>query len=261
MLVMNKERGCKIMTVDKKREVLIKLKDSKEMFVLMSACTRAPHVTCDPETFDDEVYIFFKEEDAKAEVDILRKEGHPVQIVKIGDKGRLGFYMNLHSIGVNCIVTDKDTEHEMAVQLNELVKKREPKNAEEEKLQIENPQLHLTALYFMQKLRAAKNPEMTDEMKELYEEMMAHFQKGRFILAAKEDNQLPLLKQKDEKVFLPVFTDIQEFGRFAQARKEDKIKAIAVEASKLPGLVTKGISGIVLNPFGVNVPIQMKLKK
>ena len=46
---------------------------------------------------------------------------------------------------------------------------------------IENPELHLTALYFIQKLRALGEPKMTEELKELNEEMMAHYMRGRYI--------------------------------------------------------------------------------
>ena len=51
------------MSVDKS-SVLKKLRESDAIYVLMSDCTRMPFVVCDPETYDDEVFIFFSEEDA-----------------------------------------------------------------------------------------------------------------------------------------------------------------------------------------------------
>jgi hypothetical protein len=102
---------------------------------------------------------------------------------------------------------------------------------------------------------------MNAELKELYEEMIAHLQKGRLLIPAKEDKQMPLLKQKDGRTFLPVFTDAQEFGRFIHMSKGEKFLPVVVEAGKLPGMIQNGISGIVLNPFGVNVPITMTTKK
>ena len=226
----------------------------------MCASTRAPFVVCNEKTFDDEVYMFYKEEAAKAEAEKLRKKMYPVQVLRIDQKARLGFFISLISIGVNAIVVNKGRDTEITVQLSELVR-RNDNTAPDGKEIIENPELQLTALYFMQELRKGIKAEMTEEIKSLYEEMMAHFQKGRFILAMKADKQLPLLKQKDEKVFLPVFTDLQEFVRFAQTKKEEKLQAIVVESAKLPGFINEGIAGVVLNPFGVNVPIQMTLKK
>ena len=50
------------MSVDK-NSVLKKLRESDAIYVLMSDCTRMPFVVCDPETYDDEVFVFFSEED------------------------------------------------------------------------------------------------------------------------------------------------------------------------------------------------------
>ena len=219
------------MVVDKKRETLIKLKEFKEIYVLMCASTRAPFVACNEKTFDDEVYMFYKEEAAKSEMEKLRKKMYPVQVLKIDQKARLGFFIGLLSIGVNAIVVNKNRDTEITVQLNELVKRSEEK---EGKKIIENPALQLTALYFMQELRKGTKAEMTEELKAFYEEMMIHFREGIFLLAAKEDKQIPLLKQKDDKVFLPVFTDVQEFIRFAQTKKGEKLQPIVVESARLP---------------------------
>ena len=246
--------------MDKKKETLIKLKEFREIYVLMCASTRAPFVACNEETFDDEVYMFYKEEAAKAEMEKLRKKMYPVQVLKIDQKARLGFFITLVGLGVNAIVVNKNRDTEITVQVNELVR-RSGNVVQEGKEVVENPELQLTALYFMQELRKGTKAEMTEELKELYEEMMIHFREGKFLLASKEDKQIPLLKQKDEKVFLPVFTDLHEFIRFAQTKRGEKLQAIVVESAKLPGFIKDGITGIVLNPFGVNVPIQMTLKK
>ena len=246
------------MVVDKKKETLIKLKEFKEIYVLMCASTRSPFVACNDKTFDDEVYMYYKEEAAKAEMEKLRKNMYPVQVLKIDRKARLGFFVGLCSIGVNAIVVNKGRDTEVSVQLRELV--RRAKETEDKKI-VENPELQLTSIYFMQELRKGTKAEMTDELKSLYEEMMAHLREGVFLLAAKEDKQIPLLKQKDDKVFLPVFTDVQEFVRFAQTKKEEKLQPMVVESAKIPGFMKEGIAGIVLNPFGVNVPIQMTVKK
>lgn len=248
------------MTVDKKKETLIKLTEFREIYVLMCASTRAPFVACNEKTFDDEVYMFYKEEAAKAEVEKLRKKMYPVQVLRIDQKARLGFFISLITLGVNAITVNKGRETEVTVQVNELVRRKENTTPDGKEI-IENPELQLTALYFMQELRKGVKSEMTDELKALYEEMMIHFQEGKYLLAMKADKQIPLLKQKDEKVFVPVFTDLHEFVRFAQTKKEEKLQAVVVESAKLPGFIKEGVTGIVLNPFGVNVPIQMTLKK
>ncbi len=45
-----------------KQAVLGRLRDTKALYVVVSACTKLPYVVCDPETFDDEVLVFFKPE-------------------------------------------------------------------------------------------------------------------------------------------------------------------------------------------------------
>ena len=52
------------MTADKKN-TFEKLKGAKEIYVLMSDCTKMPFVLCDSETYDDEVLLFYTEEEAK----------------------------------------------------------------------------------------------------------------------------------------------------------------------------------------------------
>lgn len=51
------------MGVDKS-DVLKKMREAEAIYVLMSDCTRMPFVVCDPETYDDQVLIFFSEEEA-----------------------------------------------------------------------------------------------------------------------------------------------------------------------------------------------------
>ena len=66
-----------------KLAVMKKLSTSKELFVLMSLCTKMPFVMCDPETFDDEVFLYEKEEDIKREGQRFLDQKIPLQIAKM----------------------------------------------------------------------------------------------------------------------------------------------------------------------------------
>ena len=46
-----------------------KLTGAQELYTLLSLCSKAPYVMCDAETFDDEIFLFFNEADAKAEME------------------------------------------------------------------------------------------------------------------------------------------------------------------------------------------------
>ena len=65
----------------------------------------------------------------------------------------------------------------------------------EGKIRVENPELVLTAAYFMQQMRKPDKPEMTDELIEVNEEMVAHYQEGRYIVTVQVVNGIPILKQ------------------------------------------------------------------
>ena len=99
------------MSVDKS-SVLKKLRESDAIYVLMSDCTRMPFVVCDPETYDDEVFIFFSEEDAMRGGQEFLKANNPLKIFNIEKKYLLPFYSSLFPIGVNCMVIGKGTEEE-----------------------------------------------------------------------------------------------------------------------------------------------------
>ena len=86
-----------------KQAVLGRLRDTKALYVVVSACTKLPYVVCDPETFDDEVLVFFKPEEAEAKAKSLAGEKIPVSIVKLENKQLLLFYTNLYTMGVNAI--------------------------------------------------------------------------------------------------------------------------------------------------------------
>ena len=57
----------------------------------MSLCTKMPYVLCDEETFDDEVLLYYTEEDAQREGKKLIEQRIPIQIAKIEKKQLLGF--------------------------------------------------------------------------------------------------------------------------------------------------------------------------
>ena len=58
-----------------KQQVLNQLRNAKEIYVIMSLCTKMPYVVCDKETFDDEVLLYFKEEDIRREGKRLIEQG------------------------------------------------------------------------------------------------------------------------------------------------------------------------------------------
>lgn len=237
------------MDVNKIR-LLERLQRADAIYALISGYTRMPYVVCDEETFDDEVMVFFQAEAAKKEAQRLIDSGSPVHLVKIEQHSLLDFYTSLFPMGVNCLRIDKGTEEEVTLQHRELVQRNDVDETASGKVRVENPELQLTALYFLQEFRKTKSSELSEELKALYEELRAHFERGQYIVAAENEKGLTILKQGEGKVFLPVFTDLQEFRKF---NREKKFGGAVVKADKLPKLLTKEMAGVVINPSGMNL--------
>lgn len=251
-LEQNKDSGRKGMDKSKGMHFM---RTSEQLFAIMSLCTKLPYVRCDEETFDDEILLFSDEKEAKEEAEMLQKSKNPVGIAKIENQKLLGFYSSLFAMGVNALRFKMAGEDAVVVQLTELVKRPEDGKLPSGKPRIENPAFHLTAIYFMQIMRSGQ--ERQEELKALNEELSAHFQEGSYLLAVGENNQVPILKQKDGKAYQPIFTDLQEFMKF---NRENKLHAFAVNPAKLPELLSKEVSGVAVNPLGVNVILQISRK-
>ena len=250
----------KMDNMNKKIETLNKLRTAEAIYVLMSSCTRMPYVMCDPETFDDEILLYYTEEEAKTEAVKLQNEGNPMQLVKVDESARLPFFTGLFPMGVNCIMVNRGLEDEIAIQLNELITRPKDEELPEGKVRVENPELVLTAAYFMQQMRKPKKPEMTDELKEMNEEMLAHYQEGRYIVTVQEDKGIPVLRQKDGTVYQPIFTDVQEVQKFQNLNKGITLKTAVVEGTRIPEILSPEATGVAVNPFGINIQLKITRK-
>ena len=124
--------------------------------------------------------------------------------------------------------------------LADFVKRANPGKQPDGKVWVENPSLHLTALYYMQEQRRRPGCETEPAMKEMQEEIASNFTKGTYIVALqKEGKGVPLVKLGEEQLFWPLFTDVLEFQKF---NKENSMKPMVIK-------------GIVFNPLGVNMPL------
>lgn len=241
-----------------RQEVLAHLRNAKELFVIISLHTKMPFVFCDPETFDDEVLLYKTEKEAQKGGKLLLAQKDPVNIAKLENRHLLSFYSNLFTMGVNALAVNKGLEDEIHLQLGELVKRPDMDNLPDGKKWVENSQFHLTALYFMQQMRKDPKQQMTEEMKEMQEELLVDLQRGKFLVAVEPDKGLPVLKQKDGSVFQPIFTDPDEFRKF---NRENKYRTAVIEYAKIPDILAPEAKGVIVNPVGVNVPFNIARPK
>ena len=253
------------------RETLQSLRTPGELYVIMSGATKLPFVVCNPETFDDEILLYHREEDAKNKAKELTEAHYLAGVAKLVDDQLLAFYTSLYLMGVNGLSVNVGTDQEKRVQLKDLVVRQNMKEAGEGKMIVENPEMHLTAIYLMQELRHQTGGEVTDQIKELQEELLAHYQKGTFLISVladysrgkclvpfQDDNGVPLLKHPSGDTYQPIFTDILEFRRFAG---DKKLKMLAIPSAKIPEALIPDARGVVINPLGVNVQLTVHRPK
>ena len=236
-----------------KDRLLAQMKDAEgAVYALISGYTKEPYVECDGETYDDKVFVYLSEDAAKARVAELKEEKIPVGVAKILSNHMLLFFTNLYTMGVNALEIHYDDKMDL-LQIDEFAKRRENPQVEEGKQWIENPQLHLTALYFAQEVRRPKELQDAKRMAQLQEEMSADFMKSKFIFALQQDGKgTPLVKLNTGDKYQLVFTDAVEFSRF---NRNNAFKPVIVDAAQLPKVLDKEAKGVVLNILGVNLPM------
>lgn len=241
----------------KKRFILQQLRNSEEIFVLFSRGTRLPYVHCDEESYNDQIYIFRKEEDARSAAAQYQEEKIPVQIMKVEKDKFLNFYSSLYFQGINAMIIDKG-EKQIEILLEELVTPPDYSKIPEGQIRVDNPQFQLTAMYLMQLLRKEPGVKPTREMQELEEELLANMRRGTYIVPLQEDKKVPLMKLKEDIFVQPVFTDIHEFNKFGGAQK---FRGAVIPYEKLSEAVAEQAKGIVINPLSVHVVIMKEQLK
>ena len=247
-----------------------RLEKMEHLFVLFSAGTHLPFVECDESTYDDQIYVFASQESVQTFAKSSTGKKYPLQAVQIPNKMFRNFFGSLYQFGVNSVVFQEEGAP-VRIPLADLA---EPLKVDEEmakKLPVSNPELQLTAMYFMQEMRRPvkeRDPEEKAQLRAMEEEMAHNLFKSRFIVIydtsqvkgkwdPKDKNArvgIPQIKTKDGRAFQPIFTDPDEFRRFAAKTKEKRnMRLVPVPYADLPKFLAKNSEGFAFNPAGVNL--------
>ncbi len=241
----------------------------KELIVAYCGYTNMPFVQCDPDSFNDQVWLFDTEELLQEFAKPFTEKKILLRGIKYLNKDFPAFFTMLHTIGVNEIVFVSQTGREL-LELEELVKKPDYSKLPPEKQPILNPQLQLTGLYFMQEMSRPIPTEEKSGLQEMEEELAANLVKSRYILpvellpgpesdADKLRNhkyRIPILKNKNGNILQPLFTDMPELAKF---NKGNQFKALVVPFGHLSRLLVKDSKGFVLNPAGFHIAMPKEL--
>ena len=236
-------------------EAIHELRNREEVFVAYSQATKLPYVTCDEETFNDQARIFATEEEIKEYGKQLLEDKILLMGMKYEKKDYPRLYGTLYAIGVNSVLWI-DGENQTEVELERIATQRDMSQIDPSRRPLLNPSLELSGIYFMQELRRPVKAEEHKNIRELEEELIANLRKAEFLIAInaeqEEDGKLhiPYLKNKEDKIMQPVFTDVMEFDKLARGKK---LRAAKVPFAKLPGLIINQAKAFVINPMGFNL--------
>lgn len=243
--------------------ILKQLQNRDMIYTLFSKATNMPYVYCDPDNFNDQVWVFTDERFAAKEAMEVSKEKNEVGIVKFENKQFLAFYMSLYAMGVNAILLDKGF-NSVEVELHTLVRKPDYEKLPLAQRPVMNPELVLTGAYFTQELRKKVENSEKKGLRDLEEEMLVNFRRGRFILPVQmpktengakpdpKDIKMAFLKMENGDIFQPLCSDPSEFQRF---NREKKFQGIAVDFDKLRAMVMPNAKGLILNPVTLRLAI------
>ncbi len=248
--------------------IIKRLQGLDTFFVLFSQVTRMPYVECDPETFDDQVYLFTEEEAAKGWAEECRERQIPVTTARVDKEQMLMFYTSLYLIGVNRLIFHNGADFAQ-LPIEQVVTMKQPKE-EAGGVPGNNATLQLTIIYFLQELRRPDQPpqdiERRKRLQEMEQEMIANLLRSRYIMAIDvthvegefdpkkpgQNLQIPYLKNQQGDILQPVFSDMWEFQKFSKNYKSKLRVATLPFKGLLPSLI-KEARGYVLNPSGVNL--------
>lgn len=244
------------------KEQILKIQKLEPMYVAFSQGTKHPFVICDEESYNDQIWTFENEEQAKEFVKQKFEETKDMLIyVKVPNNQLLLFFSNQYLLGVNEVVFVEKTR-QTKIPLEQIVVKPDYSKLPPQKRPLLNPQMQLTGIYFMQELYKRKPNNEKPQLRELEEEMAANLVRSRFLIASEKIDKngpadaknlrIPYVKNKEDKTFLPLFTDPQEFSRF---NTEKKFHAGVLEFTNVEKVVGANAEGIVVNPYSLNIVI------
>lgn len=248
--------------------IIQQIKNKEELYAAFCMNTKMPFIICDPDTYNDQVWIFDSEDGLKKFVAEYAEKKYIIRGAKMNQKQFLGFFSSLYTLDVNELVfVSGDSETRIA--LSDVVMPPDFSKIPPLQRPIQNPSLQLSGLYFMQEA-TRQIPNEQKKLKDLNEEFSANLAAARYIIAVipkegegslaeklqKHEFNVPVLNLKNGKKFVPCFSDQFEYDKF---RRQQKLLELAVP---LPGLLQysgKDTDGFMLNPMGMSMVLTKDL--
>lgn len=228
----------------------------EKLYVLYSTATRVPFAVCDPETQDDEFFLFTREEEAVSMQAEYTARGEQVKVQVLPRKNYVTFLPECLNYGVNLLVFC-DGGRRYPVPVEDIVKRKDTSRLPANKQPLWNPALQLVLLYFLQELRKQPEARNREKLDELDEEASVNLLRSQFLLPVKSLNpqekrmELLVLKLPDGSRVVPLFTDVAECNHF---RKEQQLQITKMDFAQLAAMnLSDELKGFLINPAGCSM--------
>ncbi len=238
------------------QEFIKKLPTIDNYYVIFCDFTKMPYAECDEQTFDDKAFIFLKEAMAKKFVEEYKEDGMILSIKTVTRAEILGFLTSLPLLGINMASFRGNETHN--IQLDNIVKRQYKEDAPKP---VENPSLQLSMIYFMQAVRIAETEEENAIARQFEEEMMVNIARGHFLVPSREieetddegNKKVAFLQVKNNNgdVFIPLFTDINEYFKFNS--QDGTMKFLVLDFNKIYNTKVPQLTGFIINPGTISV--------
>ena len=238
------------------QEFIKKLPTIDNYYVIFCDFTKMPYAECDEQTFDDKAFIFLKEAMAKKFVEEYKEDGMILSVKTITRAEILGFLTSLPLLGINMASFRGNETHN--IQLDNIVKRQYKEDAPKP---VENPSLQLSMIYFMQAVRIAETEEENAIARQFEEEMMVNIARGHFLVPSREieetddegNKKVAFLQVKNNNgdVFIPLFTDINEYFKFNS--QDGTMKFLVLDFNKIYNTKVPQLIGFIINPGTISV--------
>ncbi len=253
-----------------KRFMVKSIQKKEQLFAVYGATTNMPYLICDPDTGNDQVWLFDTEEQLQEFSKSYTEQKIALKGVKLLNKDFLKFFGLLYTIGVNELVFRENEENEL-IALKDLIQEPDYSSLPKEQQPVLNPQLQLTGLYFMQEVARQVPKEEKTTLSDLEEEFSVNLLKSRFIMPIELPEgpesdaekikarkfRLPIMKNnKTGEILQPVFTDTNELSRFGKGKA---YRALVINYDGLIKFLANEAKGYVLNPMGYHIMLSKEL--
>lgn len=239
------------------QEAIALVAGREELFVAFSRATNMPYVEENPEDASDQVFLFSTREEIQSFGLAKQEEKVPIFAMWHEKKTFPYLFVMFRSIGVDTMVFTHDgTADRIPVAF--FVREAADKGAAKA---LTNPQLQLCSLYFFQAVRTEKRQEQAALVRSFEEEVLANLRRAEFLMLMNPEKgeegapvkiHVALLKRKDGKVLMPLFSDTLELNKYTKGKPARTVK---VSFGQLHSLLIDQAEGFVVNPMGFNLTL------